>query len=204
MLIKFTPQGGAHMKVVPLVAIPEVTENIAVTRKQVQLLPGTNEVTDDEWLVMKPHLKGEIEAGIVTPLAQNVTARNGDKIRAKNLVEFPVAVAVRFVSDCIDPDTLQKWYKEEGRDEVRVRIARRMEKLKVDPPDEELSLRGDDNDDGDPLDDKEDYDVHDADSDGVDYTKMKYKQLVKIAKNKGIDTSGLETKQAVIDALEMV
>jgi hypothetical protein len=201
------------MKVVPLVAIPEVTENIAVTRKQVQLLPGTNEVTDNEWLVMKPHLKGEIEEGIVTPLAQNVTARNGAKIRAKNLVEFPVALAVRFVRDCIDPDTLKKWYKEEGRDEVRVSIARKMEKLNVDPPDEDLSTSEDGYDDdpvnrgqitvdGEPLDDKDDDYDSEGDSDGADYSKMTYKRLVKIAKDKGLDTSGMETKQAVLDALK--
>lgn len=138
MLLKYTHQNGAHIKIVPLVPVGGEGNDKKLTRSQVSLFPGTNEVTDDEWAVMSPHIAGELKSGVITPLEREGKAQEGEtgKRKLKNLTEFPVKVAVSFVKQCVNPDTLKKWYDEEVREEVRVRIVKRMEKLKVAIPDD--------------------------------------------------------------------
>jgi hypothetical protein len=107
-------------------------------RSQLQLLPGINEVSDEEWAMMEPHLAAEIAGGIITILERKEKSAYGEaeKRPAKRLSEFPAAFAEDLVKQCVNPDTLRKWYNEEDRGSVRVHIVKRMEKLKVAIPDE--------------------------------------------------------------------
>ena len=143
MLLKYRPKHD-HVKVVPLIAVSDEAKKIALTRNQIQILPGTNEIDDDEWRVAKPHLKWELAEGIVVPIERDVPqSKRAPNGKAKNLCEMPTTEAIGFVDSCNNPETLTKWHGEEGRDEVRVHIVERMKELKMDVPKLKSSGDGD-------------------------------------------------------------
>jgi hypothetical protein len=140
MLVRYKPKDD-HVKCIPLIPIDDDTKKIVLTRSQVQLLPGTNEVTDDEWKVMLPHIKDEIKTGVIVPVSKKVTIGKGRGAKAgtaQNLKDMPVKLAVKYVADCANPYTLNAWIKTETRDEVRLAIVKRMEQLKIDVPGSEI------------------------------------------------------------------
>ncbi|GHV81177.1 hypothetical protein AGMMS49944_29680 [Spirochaetia bacterium] len=149
MLLKFAPKNGAHLKVIPLVPVGDAAKKIVLTRSQVNLLPGTNEVTDDEYAVMKPHITFELAKGIIVPVVKKVPGSPDQK----NLKDYTAKEAIKLVEDCVNPDTLKKWTREETREEVRAKLARRCEKLKIEITEKDLedpAAGGDDQGGGDP------------------------------------------------------
>jgi hypothetical protein len=134
MLIRYRPKND-HIKCVPLIPTTDELKALTLTRSQVQLLPGINEVTDSEWKVMKEHLAAEIKSGVLAPIIRDVpkTAK-APTGKAKNLKEMPAKEAVKLIKGCMNPDTLKKWYQEETREEVRLVIVKKMEELKVEIP----------------------------------------------------------------------
>lgn len=138
MLIKYVPKSGDHLKIVPLIPVGGAAREKKPTRTQVVLFPGTNEVTDDEWAVMQPHIAGELKAGILLTLERQEHGKSGEgeKQPAKRLAELPVHAAEDFVRQCVNPDTLRKWYNEEARGSVRLQLIKRMEKLKIELSDD--------------------------------------------------------------------
>lgn len=217
MLIKFNPK-VEHLKCVVLTP----KEGLNLTRTMVHLLPGTNEVTDDEWKAMRGNINTELENGEIVVLAQKVGDGRGKPggRKAKNLVDMPVNIAVKYVSECNNPETLEKWYKEVTKEEVRLAITKRMKALEVEEPTDEIpdapnaspvSLDElDDFDDDEETeedgDDEEDED-EDEDSDGsegskeVDFYSMTVKQLKKECKDRNIDCDGFKQKEDYISAL---
>ena len=134
MLLEYKPK-QEHIKIVPLVPVGDAAKKVKLTRNQVQLLPGTNEVSDGEWIVMKEHLKRELETRVIVPIEKEVTtSKRAPDGKAKNLKEMPTAEAVALVDNCNNPETLTKWHREETRDEVRVHIVERMKELGMDVP----------------------------------------------------------------------
>jgi hypothetical protein len=137
MLIRYQPEYD-HIKCVPLVHTskePDELKKIILTRSQVQLLPGVNEVTDDEWKIMKPHLAAEIKSRAITVVEKEVQkSKRAPDGKAKNLKEMPADEATELVSECVNPDTLKKWYREETREEIRLFIVEKMKELKVEIP----------------------------------------------------------------------
>jgi len=131
MLLKYKPK-QEHIKIVPLIPVSTAAKNVKLSRNQVQLLPGTNEITDDEWLVIKDHLKRELDAGLIV-VVEKASSKAPDG-KARNLKDMPTKEAVELVEGCNNPETLTKWYGEEIRDEVRVLIVEKMKELKVDIP----------------------------------------------------------------------
>jgi len=147
MLLKYKPK-LEHVKIIPLIPVSAKAKEVKLTRNQIQLLPGTNEITDDEWLVIKDHIKRDIDSGIIVPIEKTVTkSKRSPDGTAKNLIEMPTPEAVSFVDNCNNPETIAKWYQEETRDEVRVRIIEKMKELKMDTP--KLKSSGSDEDDDD-------------------------------------------------------
>ena len=203
MLIKYLPK-VEHLKCVILTP----KEGLKLNRSLVQLIPGTNEVTDDEWKAMRGNIQAELDSGEIKLLAQKL--ENGAK--AKNLKEMSVANAVRFVNECNSPDTLKKWYNEITKEEVRLAITKKMQKLGIDPQDDEISS-DDDSDAGASFDDDEEEDkkvVSGKDSDGddedgddleADLATKTNDELKAICEEKGIDTKKLKTKSELIDAI---
>lgn len=212
MLIKFNPK-VEHLKCVVLTP----KEGLNLTRTMVHLLPGTNEVTDDEFKAMRGNIVSELESGEIVILAQKVGDGRGKPggRKAKNLIDMPVNIAVKYVSECNNPETLTKWYKEVTKEEVRLAITKRMKVLEVEEPTEEIpetpnaspmSLDEFDEEDEDFEDDESEKNVDEEDEDsgdetGVDFSSMTVKQLKKECENRGIDCDGFKQKADYISAL---
>lgn len=212
MLIKFSPK-VEHLKCIVLTP----KEGLNLTRTMVQLLPGTNEVTDDEWKAMRGNINVELENGEIVALAQKVGDGRGKPggRKARNLVDMPVNLAVKYVSECNNPETLEKWYKEITKEEVRLAITKRMKALEVEEPTDEIPdtpnaspVSLDELDEFDDDEETEDGDDENEDSDGeedseeeVDFSSMTVKQLKKECKNRGIDCDGFTQKEDYVSAL---
>lgn len=212
MLLKFSPK-VEHLKCVVLTP----KEGLKLTRTMVHLLPGTNEVTDDEFKAMRGNIVKELERGEIIILAQKVGDGRGKPggRKARNLVDMPVNIAVKYVSECNNPETLEKWYKEVTKEEVRLAITKRMKALEVETPEDEIpdtpnaspmSLDELDSDDEEFEDDDEETEDGDEDdgseeSEEVNFSSMTVKQLKKECKDRGIDFSGFEKKEDYISAL---
>jgi len=223
MLIKYLPK-VEHIKVVVLTP----KEGLNLSRDSVTLLPGTNEVTDDEFKAMRGNIVAELEANEIIILAQKVSDGRGKPggRKAKNLVDMPVNIAVKYVSECENPDTLIKWYKEITKEEVRLAITKRMKALDIDTPEEEIpeapnaapmsldEFDADDEEQDEDFDeedsdeedsDEEDSDEEDSDEDSeeteIDYSSMKVTELKKLCEEKGIDVTNLSKKDDFIEAL---
>ena len=206
MLIKFNPK-VEHLKCVVLTP----KEGLTLTRTMVQLLPGTNEVTDDEFKAMRGNIVKELEDNEIIILAQKVGEGRGKPggRKAKNLVDMPVNIAVKYVSECNNPDTLIKWYKEVTKEEVRLAITKRMKSLNIDTPEDEIpeapnaspmSLDEFDDDDFEDFGDEDDSEDETEETGSEDVSEMSVKELRLKCEELGIDTKGLK-KDELIEAL---
>lgn len=224
MLIKYEPK-VEHLKCVTLTP----KEGLKLERTMVKLLPGTNEVTNDEWKAMRGNIVSELESGEIRILAQKVSAGRGKVggIKAKDLKDMPVNLAVKYVSECSNPDTLKKWFKEITNEEVRLAITKKFEKLEIERPEDEIpdtpneapmSLDefdedeenediSDDVDDADDSDDetKEDdagnSDETESDGSQVNFEEMNLNELKAACKERGISISKFTKKEEYIAAL---
>ena len=216
MLLKFSPK-VEHLKCVVLTP----KEGLTLERTMVHLLPGTNEVTDDEFKAMRGNIVSELESGEITILAQKVGDGRGKPggRKAKNLVDMPVNIAVKYVSECNNPETLTKWYKEVTKEEVRLAITKRMKALEVEEPTEEIpeapnaapmSLDEFDEDDENEFDEESDDEDSDSSDDNEgdseeelekDISELSVKELKAKCEELGIDTKGMK-KEDLIVALE--
>ena len=220
MLLKFSPKVD-HLKCVVLTP----KEGLTIERTMVHLIPGTNEVTDDEWKAMRGNIVSELESGEIAILAQKVGDGRGKPggRKAKNLVDMPVNIAVKYVSECNNPETLTKWYKEVTKEEVRLAITKRMKALEVEEPTEEIpeapnaapmSLDEFDEDDENEFDEESDDEDSDSSDDNEgdseeelekaleeDFSELSVKELKAKCEELGIDTKGMK-KEDLIAALE--
>ena len=216
MLLKYSPK-VEHLKCVVLTP----KEGLKLERTMVHLLPGTNEVTDDEFKAMRGNIVAELESGEITILAQKVSDGRGKPggRKAKNLVDMPVNIAVKYVSECNNPDTLTKWYKEVTKEEVRLAITKRMKALEIEEPTEEIPeapnaapMSLDEFDEEDENEDSEETDDEDIDSSDdneedseekseKDISELSVKELKAKCEELGIDTKGMK-KEDLIAALE--
>lgn len=202
MLIKYLPK-VEHLKCVILTP----KEDLELGRSMVQLIPGTNEVTDDEWKAMRGNIQAELESGEIKILAQKLSTG----VKAKNLKEMSVANAVRYVNECNSPDTLKKWYNEITKEEVRLAITKRMQKLGVEPSednvvsseeDEITESDDDDEDETDPADEKKSEAESGPESlDEATLATMTVEELKAVCEKKGIDAKRLSKKSDLIEAL---
>ena len=215
MLLKFSPK-VEHLKCVVLTP----KEGLTLERTMIHLLPGTNEVTDDEFKAMRGNIVSELESGEIIILAQKVGDGRGKPggRKAKNLVDMPVNIAVKYVSECNNPETLTKWYKEVTKEEVRLAITKRMKALEIEEPTEEIPdapnaapMSLDEFDEDDENEFNEDSEETDEDLDSDDdnnentsedeFSEMTVKELKAKCEELGIDTKGMK-KEDLIAALE--
>lgn len=223
MLIKFEPK-VEHLKCVALTP----KEGLVLDKTMVRLLPGTNEVTNDEWKAMRGNIVEELASGEITILAQKVSAGRGKVggIKAKDLKEMPVNLAVKYVSECNNPDTLQKWYKEITNEEVRLAITKKFKKLELETPDDEIpddkleneapmsleefdqdedddSLLNEDDENNSDEDDEDDSE-EDSEESGAeeDFDNMKVAELKAVCEERGIDYKTFKKKEDYIEALK--
>lgn len=213
MLLKFEPK-IEHLKCVSLTP----KEGLVLEKTMVRLLPGTNEVTNDEWKAMRGNIVSELESGEIKILAQKVSAGRGKTggVKAKDLKEMPVNIAVKYVSECNNPDTLKKWYKEITNEEVRLAINKKFKKLELELPEDEIpdtpnespmtldeyDLEDEDEGEGVIYDDDSDEDSgEDSDEDAIDYSEKTVAELREICEERGIEVKGLSKKSDFINAL---
>ena len=192
-----------HLKCIMLTPKP----GLEVGRSMVQLIPGTNEVTDDEWKAMRGNIQSELDSGEIKILAQKLS----DGVKAKNLKEMSAANAVRYVNECNSPETLKKWYSEITKEEVRLAITKRMQKLGVEPPEEKdvsseedeiTDPDDDDEDETDPVDEKKSEAESGPESlDEATLATMTVEELKAVCEEKGIDAKKLTKKSDLIEAL---
>lgn len=202
MLIKFMPK-VEHLKCIMLTP----KDGLKLERSMVQLIPGTNEVTDDEWKAMRGNIQSELESGEIKILAQKLSAG----AKAKNLKEMSAANAVRYVNECNSPETLKKWYSEITKEEVRLAITKRMQKLGVEPPEEKNVSSDEDettepDDEGEDETDSEDEKKSESESgpeslDEATLATMTVEELKAVCEEKGIDAKKLSKKSDLIEAL---
>lgn len=193
MLIRFTPKID-HLKVVIL----NQKEDLVLTRTQINLLPGTNEVTDDEWKAMRDNIQTELDSGEIRILAQKVGDGRGKPggRKAINLKDFPVNIAIKFVSECNNPETLIKWYKEVTKEEVRLAITNKMKKLEIDLPEDEIP----DTPNESPM-TIEEFEQEDEELAGEDFYSMTVAELKTACEERGIDCSEFKKKADYVNAL---
>jgi hypothetical protein len=182
-------------------------EGLELGRSMVQLIPGTNEVTDDEWKAMRGNIQSELDSGEIKILAQKLSTG----VKAKNLKEMSAANAVRYVNECNSPETLKKWYSEITKEEVRLAITKRMQKLGVEPPEEKNDSSEEDeitdsDDDGTDETDSEDEKKYESESDSetldeATLATMTVEELKAVCEKKGIDAKKLSKKSDLIEAL---
>jgi hypothetical protein len=219
MLIKFTPK-VEHLKCVVLTP----KEGLKLTRTIVKLLPGTNEVTNDEWKAMRGNIVSELENGEISILAQKVSAGRGKVggVKAKDLKEMPVNIAIKYVSECNNPDTLEKWYAEITNEEVRLAITKKFKKLELELPEDKIpdtpngspmsleEFDEDENEDEDEEtddsdlndeDSEEDNETDEDDSEEVNFSEMTNAELKAECEKRGIDTKKFSKKADFIEAL---
>jgi hypothetical protein len=183
---------------------------------------------------MRGNIVSELESGEIIILAQKVSAGRGKVggIKAKDLKQMPTNLAVKYVSECINPDTLTKWYKEITNEEVRLAITKRFKKLELEIPEDEIpdtkleneapmtldEFDSDEENDSEDLEDLEDSDSEDfdeeSDSDSdkddsdenqdseVDFENMSLAELKSACKERGIDVKNLSKKADYITALK--
>lgn len=217
MLLKYQPK-VEHLKCVVLTP----KEGLELSRNMITLLPGTNEVTDDEWKAMRGNIVAELDSKEIIILAQKVSAGRGKVggTRAKNLKDMPTNLAVKFVNECNNPDTLTKWYAEITNEEVRLAITKKFKKLDLELPEdkipetpnespmslEEFESEEDDEILEDDEDDQEEDETEDSDedeendADEADYSEMTVPELKAACEERGIETKGLK-KDDLIKAL---
>lgn len=212
MLLRYSPKTD-HLKMVALTPV----EGVAFTKTLVQLLPGVNEVTEEEWKSMRPNIADELERGEIKILAQKVSDGRGKPggRKAKDLVQMPVNIAVTYISECMNPETLVKWYKEETREEVRIHITKKLEKLGLPIPEDEIpdapnaspmsldELDENEEDLDDELEDddsEEDSETSDVD-DSIDYNAMNKTDLIAKAKELGIAGADAMNKKQLVEAI---
>lgn len=217
MLIKYKPK-IEHLKCVTLSA----REGIVLEKTMIKLLPGTNEVTNDEWKAMRPNITAELESGEISILAQKVSAGRGKVggIKAKDLKEMPVNLAVKYVSECNSPDTLEKWYSEITNEEVRLAIVKKFKKLGLELPEDEIpdtpngspmtlaEFDEDENDDSeitdDDIDENDEEIQNESESDDTDFNSLKVTELKSLCEEKGIDTKDFTKKADYVNALNEI
>ena len=205
MLLKYSPKID-HLCMVALTPV----EGVVLTKNLVQLLPGVNEVTENEWAAMRPNITAELESGEITILAQKVSDGRGKPggRKAKDLVQMPVNIAVTYINECMNPETLTKWYKEETREEVRLAITKKMDKLGLEKPEDEIPdapnaspMSIDEFESEDEEFDDEETEINGDEDDAIDLKSLSISELKKMAAELKIE--GFETmkKNELIEVL---
>lgn len=118
-----------NLKIVPLVKTEE-TKKFQVRRSQVMLFPGVNEVDNDEFEVIRVHIKTDLDSKRIEILSEKSHSQPGQKAEETDtLVKVAAKKAVALVKETTSPESLSKWLDTEVRDEVRVAIKNRIEEL---------------------------------------------------------------------------
>lgn len=211
MLIKYTPK-TKHIKCVPLIS----NGIIKLNRSQVELHPGINEVSEDEWAVMKTVLGDDNEITVIK--AGKADSPATPKKTVKALKDVSSTHAVEIVKNCSSGESLKKWYRSEVREIVLLAILKQLKKINVDPF-EDTAVEPDTEDDGSTEDDDPDPENPNPENGAgkgkskgkgkgkgkegeKDLDSMTEEELLALAAEKGITVAG--TKAEILAALKAI
>jgi hypothetical protein len=153
MFVKYNPK-NPHVKTIPVVVKSGGDKAIPLANNSVILRPGANELTEQEWTAIQPHVQDEIKQKIIVPFTVPVK-KAGGIAKAKTLKDAPVSVARKIIESCQNVADLKKWARQEIPDEIMLLVLKRLRKLKIDPdefgddltdedaPDEDITPEGD-------------------------------------------------------------
>jgi hypothetical protein len=131
MFIKYNPK-DPHVKTIPIVSRTSGDKAISIANYSIILRPGTNELTEQEWAAIQPHVQDEIKQKIIVPFTVEVK-KAGGVTKARTLKDVPVSVARKIIESCQNVADLKKWVKQELPDEIMLLVLKRLRKLKIDP-----------------------------------------------------------------------
>jgi hypothetical protein len=131
MFIKYNPK-HPHVKTIPVVFKSGGDKAIPIASDSIILRPGTNELTEQEWAAIQPHIQDEIKQKIIVPFTVPVK-KAGGIAKAKTLKDVPVSVARKIIESCQNVADLKKWVKQELPDEIMLLVLKRLRKLRIDP-----------------------------------------------------------------------
>ena len=135
---------GAGVKIIPVSAANGVVVG------KVTLLPGNNEVKDEDWAIARNQVKDEIDRGLIKEIEMEVKTIEKDVetgeidpktkksktekkketvIKAKEFKKIEIKQAIEIVNNTSNLATLEKWRKKEGRDSVRAAIQNQIEEV---------------------------------------------------------------------------
>jgi hypothetical protein len=146
MFIKYNPK-APHVKTIPVVA-KNGGEAVPLASDSIILRPGTNELTEQEWAAIQPHVQGEIKNKIIVPFTVEVK-KAGSITKARTLKDVPVSVARKIIESCQNVADLKKWVKQELPDEIMLLVLKRLRKFRIDPDEFGDDLSGEDTLDAD-------------------------------------------------------
>jgi hypothetical protein len=146
MFIKYNPK-APHVKTIPVVAKSD-GKAISLSSDSIILRPGTNELTENEWEAIQPHIQDEIKNKIIIPFTVEVK-KAGSITKARTLKDVPASVARKIIDSCQNVADLKKWVGQELPDEIMLLVLKRLRKLKVDPDEFSEDLSGEDTLDAD-------------------------------------------------------
>jgi hypothetical protein len=142
MFIKYNPK-DPHVKTIPIVSRAGGDKAIPIANYAVILRPGTNELTEQEWAAIQPHVQDEIKQKIIVPFTVEVK-KAGGVTKARTLKDVPVSTARKIIESCQNAADLKKWTGQELPDEIMLLVLKRLRKLKIDPDEFSDGLSGED------------------------------------------------------------
>jgi hypothetical protein len=133
MIIKWKK---SNPKVIPLLI--EKSEKDGKTgqiKGSILLMEGINCVKDEEWKAAAKNLDDRIDKPFIEVIEDAVEVQDPKNPKkkvmksAKGLEKFEAKEAVKMVEDCFNIKTLEFWLDNEGRNEVRAAIAKKIEDI---------------------------------------------------------------------------
>lgn len=109
----------------------KTTAKHAVATKAVQLLPGINEIAEDEWNKVKEHkqVKAGLDEGVLVVLQDPTKEDKPLEGLPASLEKFSVKDACELVDGVMDVDVLKKWQKRETRDSVKAALKKQVKEI---------------------------------------------------------------------------
>jgi hypothetical protein len=142
MFIKYKPK-HPHIKTIPVIVKARGSDGASLANDSIIIRPGTNELTEQAWAAIQPHIQEEIKQKIIVPFTVPVK-KDGVIAKARTLKDVPVSVARKIIDDCQNVADLKKWVKQEIPDEIMLLVLKRLRKLKIDPDEFSDDISGDD------------------------------------------------------------
>lgn len=112
---------------------PNAEKKIAPDSANAVLLPGINELSENDAECLLQDVQDEIMAGRLTVLKIKTKSAPGRPVRwATSIRDLIPGDAAKLIGDTYDPATLNRWLSSETRPDIRLLIEERLRELKLE------------------------------------------------------------------------